>query len=101
MNVKNIIKNIKEDPVQLLIMFNNAKGHIGILSFIMIGWMFVLQTELNLIQTLLFAGFGFGVLMAFDWKYLYSNVQRKSAEKNPILMEIRADIKEIKERLNE
>jgi hypothetical protein len=96
MDIKQSIKNIRNDPVQILIMFNNARGHIGILSFIMIGWMFILQTELNLIQTLAFAGVGFIVLMVFDWKYLYSNIQRKSAEKNPVLMEMKDDIKEVK-----
>lgn len=99
MGIRQGIKNIRNDPVQLLIMFNNARGHISILSFIMIGWMFILQTELNLFQTLLFAGFGFLALMAFDWKYLYSNVQRKAAEKNPVLMEIKADIKEVKDEI--
>lgn len=87
--------------ISFKIMFERVRGYIGILQFLMIGYMFIQQTEFNLLTTIFLVGVVSVVLAVVDFKYIYPAELERIMQKNPIIMEIYNDVKEIRRCLNE
>ncbi len=87
--------------ISFKIMFERVRGYIGILQFLMIGYMFIQQTEFNLLTTIFLVGVVSVVLAIIDFKYIYPAEQKRIMQKNPVIMEIYNDVKEIRRCLNE
>ncbi len=82
--------------ISFKIMFERAKQYVAWVQFMMIGWLFILQTEFNLVTTILLVGIALGTLALIDFKWILPAELDKMAQKNPVLMKIMSDVNEIK-----
>jgi len=80
-------------------MSERLKNYIGWIQFVMIGWIFITQTEFDLVTTILLVAIALGAVSLVDFKWVFPAEQNRIAEKNPFLISMRNDIKEIKQRI--
>ncbi len=81
--------------INFKIMFDRARYYISIIQFAMIGYLFIVGTEFNLITTLLAVGIAGAILAIIDFKWIYPEEMRRISEKNPIIMEMYINQKRI------
>ncbi len=82
--------------INLKLMWERSKMYISAVQFVFIVYLFILQSEWNFYSTVLLIALIMTPLTIIDFKWIYPAEQRRVSEKNPILMEIRSDIKELK-----
>lgn len=91
--------SLKGFPIKWInfkIMAERTKAYVAWIQFIMVAILFIQQTMFNLITTLSLVAIALGILSLADFKWILPAELNRMAEKNPILMEIRRDIKELK-----
>jgi len=81
--------------ISFKLMFERTKQYIATVNFVMIAYLFIEQTQFNLVTTVILALLVLGVLSIVDFKYIYPKELGRASEKNPVLMEIRNDIKKL------
>ncbi len=83
--------------INFKIMFDRVRYYISIIQFAMIGYLFIISTEFNLVTTLLAVGIASAVLAVIDFKWIYPAELRRASEKNPMFMELYKNQKELLE----
>lgn len=86
--------------INFKIMAERSKQYVAWVQFIMIGWIFIAQTEFNLITTILLVILALGVLSLIDFKWIFPAELNRISQKNPVLMKIMNDVHDIKATLN-
>ncbi len=76
------------NPIKFLVMFNRVKNYIGIVQFVMIGYLFIVSTEFDLVLTLILVSAFSITLGAIDYKLILPHEQKNVSEKNPVFMDI-------------
>ena len=85
--------------INLKIMFDRVRNYIGIIQFAMIGWLFIISTEFNLVSTLFVVAVASSILAVIDFKWIYPEEMRRISQKNPVMREIYENQKEILRKL--
>lgn len=84
--------------INFKIMFERTKQYVIVVQFLMVSWIFIQSTQFNLPMTILLVVLVLGILSLVDFKWILPAELNRMSEKNPVLMEIRRDIKELKAR---
>lgn len=71
------------------IMFDRVRNYISIIQFAMIGYLFIVGTDFNLVNTLLVVAVASAILAVVDFKWIYPAEMERATEKNPVFMEMR------------
>ena len=85
--------------INFKIMFERMKMYVAWVQFVMIGWLFIIQTKFNLWMTLLLVALSLGLLSFIDFKWILPAELNKMAEKNPVIMAIKRDVEKIREEM--
>lgn len=86
--------------INFKIMGERSKAYIGYIQFVMVGYIFIVQIEFDLITTILLVVLALGAVSLIDFKWIFPAEQNVIAKKNPFLMEMRKDIKAIRQRID-
>ncbi|MGD9381712.1 MAG: hypothetical protein PVI03_04635 [Candidatus Thorarchaeota archaeon] len=87
--------------ISMKIMAERAKMYVAWVQFLMIGWLFIAQTEFNLPMTILLVVSFLAVLSLIDFKWILPAELNRMAEKNPVMMKVMRDVHDIKVKLND
>jgi len=77
----------------LWVMQQRSRMYVSIAQFIMIFWLFI-QNIGNYVVVPVVLGL-LALVTYIDWRYIFSNELKRSAEKNPITMEVLKLVREI------
>ncbi len=77
------------------IMFDRVRNYISIIQFAMIGYLFIIGTDFNLISTLFIVAVASAILAVVDFRWIYPAEMERATEKNPVFMELRANQREV------
>ena len=83
----------------LWVMQQRSRMYVSIAQFIMVFWLFI-QNIGNYAVVPIILGL-LALVTYIDWKYVFSNELKRSAEKNPITMEILTLVREIHKEVKE
>lgn len=74
--------------IEFKIMFDRVKNYIAMIQFMMVGYLFIINTEFNLIATIATVAGLSAILAIIDYKWLLPREYGKLAEKNPAIVKI-------------
>jgi len=83
--------------INFKIMAERSKQYVAWIQFIMISILFIQQTPFSLITTIVLVATVLGILSIVDFKYILPAELNRMSEKNPMLVSIKNDLKELKE----
>ena len=83
--------------INFKIMAERSKQYVAWIQFIMISILFIQQTPFSLITTIALVATVLGILSIIDFKYILPAELNRMSEKNPMLVSIKNDLKELKE----
>ncbi len=83
--------------INFKIMAERSKQYVAWIQFIMISILFIQQTPFSLITTIFLVATVLGILSIVDFKYILPAELNRMSEKNPMLVSIKNDLKELKE----
>lgn len=86
--------------INLKVIGERTKQYIAWAQFIMIGYIFIQQTEFNLVTTVLLILISLSVISVIDFKWILPAELNRISEKNPVLMEIRKEVREINQKVS-
>ena len=93
------ITNSKDKGYKALIMGERVRSYVSAVNFVMITYLFIIQTEFNLLITALLILSIMIILALIDWKWILPKEMEWKSRKNPIMMDILEKEREIKEML--
>jgi ABC-type siderophore export system fused ATPase/permease subunit len=83
------------------IMFDRVRNYISIIQFAMIGYLFIIGTDFNLVSTLFVVAVASTILAVVDFKWIYPAEMERATEKNPVFMELRSNQREMLSEMKE
>lgn len=88
------------EAISIKIILARIRDYLGYLQFAMISYIFITQTQFNLLHTIILVAISSIALAIIDWKIIYPAEQRKIQQKNPewnkLMSKIEAIEKELK-----
>lgn len=91
---------MKRPPlISLKLIMDRARMHLSTVNFIMIAYLFVVESPYPVWIVIPVSLLGVFLLGLFDYLVIFPRELNKTATKNPVLMDIQKDIKRIKEKV--
>ena len=87
--------------IKLKVMFDRVRSYTGIVQFMMISWLFIIGTELNLMLTVLLVAVLSAALAIVDFKWIYPAEMDTISRKNPVVQEQLRLLYQIREKVGD
>jgi hypothetical protein len=86
--------------ISMKVMFNRVKEYLAAFQFVMVAYLFIVQTQFNIITTSILILLGCSALALFDWKMVLPKEQQKMADINPAWMDAIHRLERIEKMIN-
>lgn len=88
-------------PVKLLLMFDRLKNYMGYIQFMMVGYLFITQTEFNLMTTILLVMMASSIIVVVDYRFIFPRYQQELSLKNPVTHKMLGHLERIESTVKE
>lgn len=75
-------------PIGFKIMFDRIKNYIAMIQFVMVGYLFIVQTEFDFWMTVAGVAIVSIIVSILDYKWILPNELNAIARKNPVMHEL-------------